>query len=488
MIRKPFQQGLQRNLANAIARLTHSADLPACAEETARLLRAGGVGFTVVAVHLLDRRRGTGRVYELWPGPARWSGQDAAADVPSLRAHLEQRPRLWQVAVDQPTWRLAVPTTQGAVEVADRRAESFRPDEQELWTALAPLLQLLVVRHRDLERLESGAQPAVESGATEPPAVGLAPPDVAGGFAQLVAVSPAMRRVVELARLSATTDYPVLLLGESGTGKDLLARAIHAHGRRAAGPMVAVNSARLSTGVEDSELFGHARGAFTGATHETSGLVAAAHGGTLFLDEIGELALKSQAKMLRCLESGDVRRVGDTHAHTVDIRLIAATNRDLRQAVEAGTFRGDLYYRLAIIIIDIPPLRERPDDIAALAERMLARIRSQTHSQANLLPAALEVLVGYAWPGNARQLDSCLRFAALVAGHGAIGPEHLPADILRPATTGPAAAVMTLAELERRHILQVMEQCGHDRQRAQQVLGISRATLQRRLAAYTSRP
>jgi transcriptional regulator with PAS, ATPase and Fis domain len=487
MNRTPHQQALQRNLANAISRLASSKDLSESAEEMARLLRAGGLGFTALSVHLLDRREGTGRLYVLWPGPARWTGQDAAADVPSLRAHLEQRPRLWQVASGTPTWRLAVPTTQGAVEVADRRTDSYGLDEQEAWASLAPLLQLLVVRHRDLERLESPSRSGTQGEPRSVAPIGLSPRNPAGGFGQIVAASQAMRRVVELARLSATTDYPILILGESGTGKDLLARAIHAHSRRVDGPMVVVNSARLSTGVEDSELFGHARGAFTGATHETSGLVAAAHRGTLFLDEIGELALTSQAKVLRCLETGDVRRVGDTHSHTVDIRLIAATNRDLRQAVAAGTFRGDLYYRLAIITIDIPPLRDRPDDIPPLADRMLAQIRAQTQSRADLLPAALDVLVRYAWPGNARQLDSCLRYAALLAGHGAIGLEHLPTELRQPVAVGPTPTALTLAEVEKQHILRVMGECDQDRGRAQRVLGISRATLQRRLAEFGDR-
>jgi two-component system response regulator HydG len=306
-------------------------------------------------------------------------------------------------------------------------------------------------------------------------------------FREIVAQSAAMRQVTELARLSATTDYTVLILGESGTGKDLLARAIHAHSRRCTGPLVVVNSARLSSGVEDSELFGHARGAFTGALQETSGLVAAAHRGTLFLDEIGELAPTSQAKMLRCLETGEVRRVGDTHAHEVDIRLIAATNRDLRREIEAGTFREDLYYRLAIITIYIPPLRERPEDIPLLADRFLQQIGEGMGREPRIAQAALDLLVRFPWPGNARQLDSCLRHAALLAGDAPIAEEHLPGELSKPIGSGGVGAPLSLAALERQHILEVLAQCGHDRQRAQRLLGISRATLQRRLTEYDIR-
>jgi two-component system response regulator HydG len=251
--------------------------------------------------------------------------------------------------------------------------------------------------------------------------------------------------------------------------------------------LVVVNSARLSSGVEDSELFGHARGAFTGALQETSGLVAAAHRGTLFLDEIGELAPTSQAKMLRCLETGEVRRVGDTHAHEVDIRLIAATNRDLRREIEAGTFREDLYYRLAIITIYIPPLRERPEDIPLLADRFLRQIGEGMGREPRIAQAALDLLVRFPWPGNARQLDSCLRHAALLAGDAPIAEEHLPGELSKPIGSGGVGAPLSLAALERQHILEVLAQCGHDRQRAQRLLGISRATLQRRLTEYDIR-
>lgn len=163
----------------------------------------------------------------------------------------------------------------------------------------------------------------------------------------------------------------------------------------------------------------------------------------MFLDEIGELALTSQAKVLRCLETDDVRRVGDTHSHTVDVRLIAATNRNLRQAVVAGTFGGDLYYRLAIIAIDIPPLRDRPDDIPPLAEKMLAHTCAQTQSRADRLSAAVDALIGYGWPGNARQLDFCVWYAALLAGHGAIDPEYLPAELREPGAVRSDAPPLT---------------------------------------------
>jgi transcriptional regulator with GAF, ATPase, and Fis domain len=308
-------------------------------------------------------------------------------------------------------------------------------------------------------------------------------------FGEIVAQSSGMRQVVQLARLATASDDTVLILGESGTGKDLLAHAIHAHSRRRAGPLVVVNSASLSSGLEDSELFGHLKGAFTHAIRENTGLVAAAHGGTLFLDEIGDLSPSSQAKLLRTLESGEVRRVGDTRVQRVDIRFIAATNRDLREALQAGSFRADLYYRLAVIAIQIPPLRERPEDIPPLAARFLARLTGEMGRTPAIAPEALDRLVRFPWPGNARQLDSCLRHAALLARGDTIREEFLPEELFGESRTGlPAPNPISLSDLERQHILQVLAQCGRDRQKAQHLLGISRATLQRRLKEYGITP
>ncbi|MCC7262725.1 MAG: sigma-54-dependent Fis family transcriptional regulator [Candidatus Latescibacteria bacterium] len=308
-------------------------------------------------------------------------------------------------------------------------------------------------------------------------------------FDRVVARSPGMRWVVELARLAATTDYPVLILGESGTGKDLLAHAIHAGSLRRNHPLVVVNSAALSSGLEDSELFGHVKGAFTSATRDHAGLITAANRGTLFLDEIADLSASSQAKLLRTLENGEVRRVGDSHVSRVDVRLIAATNRDLQGAVEQGGFRDDLYYRLALITITIPPLRDRPEDIPELATTFLEEVACETGREGfAITDEALDLVVRASWPGNARQLKSCLRLSALFAGEGPIRVEHLPETLQQPAVAKPTDPSLPLAEVERRHILRVLEDCGYDRRQAERRLQISRATLQRRLKEYGINP
>jgi len=338
--------------------------------------------------------------------------------------------------------------------------------------------------HQELYQAHSGAVEELETPALLPgPGPKLAVQE--DRFGEIVAQSQGMRQVVQLARLAATSDNTVLILGESGTGKDLLAHAIHAHSRRGAGPLVVVNSASLASGLEDSELFGHLKGAFTNAIRENTGLVTAAHGGTLFLDEVGDLSLSSQAKLLRTLESGEVRRVGDNRVQKVDIRFIAATNRDLRLAVQEGSFRADLFYRLAVISISVPPLRERPEDIPWLVYGFLGHIAGEMGlDRCQIEPPALDLLLRAPWPGNARQLDSCLRNAALLAGGRPICPEHLPEELLAVHALLPPNQAVSLSETERRHILQVLEQCGGDRQQAQRQLGISRATLQRRLKEY----
>ena len=299
----------------------------------------------------------------------------------------------------------------------------------------------------------------------------------------IVAASELMRRVLHLACTAAQTDYTVLITGETGTGKDLIARAIHAQSPRKDDPLVTVNSASLSTGLEDSELFGHVKGAFTSAHTDSDGLVAAADGGTLFLDEIGDLSTASQAKILRCLETGEVRRVGEAHVRRIDTRFIAATNLDLHEAVAQGRFREDLLYRLNMIAIKIPPLRERPEDIVAIVELFVERLASVAESL-SIAPEAMDLLLNHHWPGNVRQLDACLRRSSLMASGGLIKAKDLPDEIRQPTATSQSQGFLSLEEVEKQHILTILDRCAGDRRATEHLLGISRATLQRRLKQY----
>jgi two-component system response regulator HydG len=297
---------------------------------------------------------------------------------------------------------------------------------------------------------------------------------------QLVAESPAMQAVLRRARDFADSDAPVMILGESGTGKEVVARALHANGPRGRRPFVPVNVAALPAELLESELFGHARGAFTGATGEKQGLFEAADGGTLFLDEIAEMPLALQAKLLRAVEDGEIRRVGDTRAFAVDVRFVCATHRDLPARVASGQFREDLYYRLKVLVLRLPPLRDRPEDVLPLAARLLA---AEKRPGPGFTPEAKRLLRAYRWPGNVRELGNAVRHAAALARGRIIEPEHLPDEVRAP-TSAATAEARTLAEVEREHVLKVLERCGGSQAEAARVLGIGRNTLWRKLRAY----
>jgi len=319
----------------------------------------------------------------------------------------------------------------------------------------------------------------------------------------LIAQSPAMSEVFQLSERAAQTTLSVLIEGETGTGKELVARGIHASSRRAGGPFLAINCAALPEALVETELFGHRRGAFTGATEERSGVFEAASGGTLLLDEIAEMPLGTQPKLLRVLQEGAVSRLGETDHRAIDVRVIAATNRDLAQEVAAKRFRQDLFYRLAAFVIRIPPLRDRRDDIALLAER-LARAAARQHGRdiRGIAPAALERLTGYDWPGNVRQLRNDMeRAVALAPTGGWIGLEHLTDEvrgIAPPAVTDALASTapdaraddkaadlrVARAEFEARHIAEVLEQCGGSAALAARRLGLSRSGMHKKLKEY----
>jgi two-component system, NtrC family, response regulator AtoC len=286
------------------------------------------------------------------------------------------------------------------------------------------------------------------------------------------------------------TRTPVLIAGESGTGKELVARAIHFRGSMAQTPFVAVDCGSLVPTLMESELFGYEKGAFTGATKSKAGLFQAANGGTIFLDEIGELPLEMQAKLLRVLQEKEVRPVGSNERETVDVRVIAATNRDLESAYRAGTFRKDLYFRLNVVTVHLPPLRDRRSDIPVLVHHFLERYAKA--SQIQVTAPTMKSLLQYEWPGNVRELENCIARAVTLGDGKTIDVSDLPPAIrAEPAEPGSAGvpeasslSTTALAEMERMTILRVFEQAHGDKALAGKMLGISRATLYRKLKRY----
>ena len=307
----------------------------------------------------------------------------------------------------------------------------------------------------------------------------------------LVGRDPALEAQLRAAHLVAATDVPVLIQGESGTGKDLLAHLLHARSPRAAGPLIAVNCAALPADLAESLLYGHRRGSFTGADTDHPGLVREAHGGTLLLDEIGDMPAGLQAKLLRFLESGEFQPIGAPRAERADARVIAATNRDLAAEVAAGRFRADLFYRLNVVPLALPPLRERLDDLPLLIDHFLAEL-SRRHG----LPAprlgrdALQRLRRWHWPGNVRELRNlCERLLILFPG-GTVGADNLPPEIRagQPARARPLLELpgegLSLRELEIELIRQALARAGGNRSRAARLLGLTRDTLLYRLKKY----
>jgi two-component system response regulator AtoC len=304
----------------------------------------------------------------------------------------------------------------------------------------------------------------------------------------IVAESEAMRSALDVIAKVAPHRTTVLITGPSGTGKEVLARELHRQSPRAGAPFVAVNCAAIPDALLESELFGHVRGAFTGAVGDHAGLFDQAAGGTIFLDEIGEVPTALQAKLLRVLQDGEIRRVGDRAARRVDARVVAATARDLEVEVREGRFREDLYYRLNVVSVRLPPLAERPEDLPPLIRHLMTRhARRLGRAEPALAPEAARVLLDYAWPGNVRELENALERAMVLARGGAIGPEDLPAAVLAGAARGAGTpgADLTLghqaAAAEAAAIKAALERVGGNRRQAAQILGISVRTLFYRL-------
>jgi DNA-binding NtrC family response regulator len=393
----------------------------------------------------------------------------------------------------QPGLPVLILTGHGSIETA---VEAMRAGAYDYLTKPCNLIELELLLQKALERkaLESENQGLREALRR------------AAGDLQIVGESPALVRLLELTERVAASETPVLIEGESGTGKELIARAVHAWSPRAGGPLIAVNAGALPGNLLESELFGHARGAFTGAVAAKPGLVELAEGGTLFLDEIGELPLELQAKLLRFLESHEVRRVGDTRVRRIDARIVAATNRHLADEVREGRFREDLYYRLNVVALAVPPLRERREDIPRLAAHFLARIGAEKE----LTPEAMAALMAHPFPGNIRELFNLVQRGAILSPDRYMTPEDLGLGVRHGAVTPPAGphpaeaqgapgaalppqpapeeAIFSLEELERQHIARALAHTGWNRAQAAQLLGISVRNLYRKIEAFDLRP
>jgi PAS domain S-box-containing protein len=315
-----------------------------------------------------------------------------------------------------------------------------------------------------------------------------------GDFLGILGRHPSMQELYRMVELVARSESTVMILGESGTGKEMVAEAIHRSSPRAARPFVRVSCSALNENLLESELFGHVKGAFTGALRDRRGRFQEAHGGTLLLDEIGDVSPVVQVKLLRVIEQREVERVGDSQPIRVDVRLLCATHRDLRRLVAEGRFRADLYFRLAVFPLRVPPLRDRGDDVAVLAARFLSGLRLPAAPTTRAIsPEALRALRAYPWPGNVRELQNAIEYAALQAGDGDLHVEHLPPDVregadrqarTRVAVPGDDPGRSPGAAGEREALLDALDRAGWNRTRAAEALGISRVTLWKRMRRH----
>lgn len=316
---------------------------------------------------------------------------------------------------------------------------------------------------------------------------GYSPPDIRSAF---VGTSPAFQELQRKLTRIARSDSSTLILGETGVGKEMVATLLHAESQRRDAPFVVVDCTALDEELLRSELFGHERGAFTGATRQKHGLFEVAHGGTLFLDEVGDTSPEIQSKLLRVLETGRFRRLGGNREIHVDVRVVSATNRDLEDAVRTGRFREDLFFRLATLSLKVPPLRERKEDIPVLVEHYTKLLNRRLSLSARFAAAAVAVMANYSWPGNVRELIHVMEQALVLADGDVIGAEELPAAVRRqvvaPAATGANDEPLSLRELQRRHVLAVIERVGGNRTRAAEILQVSERNLRRLVKKYAS--
>ena len=311
--------------------------------------------------------------------------------------------------------------------------------------------------------------------------------DTAGGFQGMVGKSPRMQQVFDLTQKAAQSEAPVIIFGESGTGKELVAHAIHALGRRREGPFITCNCAALNEALLESELFGHVKGAFTGAYTHRQGRFEAAHRGDIFLDEIGDLPPDIQVKLLRVLETKQFERVGDVRPISVDVRIITATHRDLESLVSEGKFREDLFFRINVIPIPLPPLRERLEDVPLLVEHFRKHLRRRSGKAiSGLTREAMKIFLDYPWPGNVRELQAALEYAFVVTEDGLIAPEHLPPKLSSQAlSVGTPPEVRALPDSdEKTALINALRQTGGNQSQAAALLGVTRVTVWHRMKKH----
>jgi len=368
-------------------------------------------------------------------------------------------------------------TGHGSIDTA---IESVRKGAFDYVAKPCPLDELEVRIHRALERQSLRRRATLLER-------GLTPPDVASSF---VGDSPEFRRLSQLVERVAPSDSTVLITGETGVGKEMVAKLIHARSNRRSRPFVVVECAALQESLLQSELFGHERGAFTGADRAKPGLFEVAHGGTIFLDEIGEVSQATQVKLLRVLDTSTFRHVGGTAEIRVDVRVLAATNRDLPGLVRQGLFREDLFYRLSTIAVEVPALRQRRGDVALLAGHFVAVLNERYGTARRLGASALALLERHDWPGNVRELQHAVEAAMVVCDGEEILPRHLPRALGAPAPPAPPSAetalesLPSLEEVEREHVTRVLRAADGHRGHAARVLGISERNLYRKLREY----
>ncbi len=377
-------------------------------------------------------------------------GSELFGPAGALRGPLERGER-------REGWRATIPTADGATRLMSLSAAPFIPDPDGICDPM--VRYLIILRPAEEDHLAGTGAPTVFSG--------------------MIARSTAIAHIFHLVQNLQASDATILLAGESGTGKEVLARAIHANSPRKDGRFVAINCAALPAELLESELFGHVRGAFTGAVRDRVGRFELASGGTLFLDEIGDVPMLLQVKLLRVLQERTFERVGESTTRKADVRIIAATHTDLRKAIVEGRFREDLYYRLRVVPIEIPPLRARREDVEPLAQYLLARVAARHGRELRFSPEAVRVLLRYSWPGNVRELENAIEYAVAVGKGQTLQPEDLPIEITETAAA-PAPPRLSAAD-DTETLRVVLERHHWQRAQAAHALGISRTTLWRRM-------